>query len=154
MAARLVRRPPRRTSSWILTASLPDFRYHLPMRILCLLFASIVFAHAQVSPEGMQCHERTLVLFVFGPNKDKQKELAPPHMDYMSRQMREGKIIAAGPFAGNDGAAIVFASSDWTEVQDILKDEPFTSAGVIKVTDHKIWNACQAIGARLSPAGQ
>jgi len=122
------------------------------MRIICLLIASIVFAQAQDIPGGMQCHERTLVLFVPGPNKEKQKELAQSHMDYMSQQMRAGKVLAAGPFTGDEGAAAVFASGDWSEVQQILNNEPFTRAGVIKVADHKVWTACQTISAHLSPA--
>lgn len=121
------------------------------MRIFCFLLASIVLARAQNTPSDMHCHQRTLVLFVTGPNKDKQKDLVQLHMDYMKRQMRAGKIIAAGPLNGDEGAAAVFTSSDWPEVQGILNDEPFTKAGVIKVADHKVWNACQATGAHLSP---
>lgn len=100
----------------------------------------------------MQCQQRTLVLFSPGPNIAKQKELSTAHFAYMSREMRENKIIAAGPFTTNDGAAIVFASSDWKEVQDLLKDEPYTSGGVIQVSDHKTWIACQALGAHAVPA--
>lgn len=121
------------------------------MRTFCFLFASIFIAQAQDIPRSMQCHERTLVLFVPGPNKDKQKDLVRLHMDYMSEQMRAGKIIAAGPLNGDEGAAAVFASNDWAEVQNLLKDEPFTKGGVIKVADHKVWNACQASGAHLLP---
>jgi uncharacterized protein YciI len=65
--------------------------------------------------------------------------------------MRANKVIAAGPFEGNDGGAIIFASSDWNEVQNLLKDEPFTAAGVLKISDHKLWTACQAVGARITP---
>jgi uncharacterized protein YciI len=91
------------------------------------------------------------VLFTVGPNIAKAKDLAPAHFEYMKRQMRANKIIAAGPFEPNDGAAIIFASSDWNEVQDLLKDEPLTSAGVIKVSDHKTWSACQVLGAHIVP---
>jgi uncharacterized protein len=115
------------------------------------LIGTLLFAQAQVSPPGMECHQRMLVLFLPGPNAARAKELAPAHVDYLGRQMRANKVIAAGPFEGNDGAAIIFASSDWNEVQNLLKDEPFTSAGVIKISDHKMWSACQAIGARLRP---
>ena len=122
------------------------------MRAVCFLVGTFLFAQAPANPPGMQCHQRTLVLFSPGPNAARHKELAPAHFSYLSGQMRANKIIAAGPFEGNNGAAIIFASGDWNEVQNLLNSEPFTSAGVIKISDHKMWTACQAIGARLTPA--
>lgn len=124
------------------------------MRALCFLFGTLLFAQAPIRPPGMECHPRTLVLFSPGPNASRQKELAPAHLNYMSQQMRANKIIAAGPFESNDGAAIVFASSDWGEVQSLLNDEPYTRAGVIKIADHKTWTACQAIGGGMLPIGR
>lgn len=121
------------------------------MRTVCFLIGTLLFAQAPANPPEMQCHQRTLVLFSPGPNAARSKELAPAHFSYVSQQMRANKIIAAGPFKDNDGAAIIFASSDWNEVRNLLKDEPFTSAGVIKISDHKMWTACQAIGARITP---
>jgi uncharacterized protein YciI len=117
--------------------------------LICL--GTLLCAQTPPSPPGMQCQPRTLVLFSPGPNVAKGKELAPAHFEYMRRQMHDNKIIAAGPFSSNDGAAIIFASSDWRDVQDILKDEPFTNAGVIQVSDHKTWQACQALGAHIVP---
>ncbi len=121
------------------------------MRLTLILFGTLLFAQSPASPPGLQCENRTLVLFSPGPNAARQKELAPAHLAYMSRQMRANKVIVAGPFSGADGAAIVFASSDWNQVQLLLKNEPFTSAGVIQVSDHKTWMACQAPAAHLTP---
>jgi uncharacterized protein YciI len=129
----------------------PPVRYHLGMRLTLSLFGTLLFAQSTASPPGMQCDNRTLVLFSPGPNAARDKELAPAHFAYMSGQMRSNKVIAGGPFSGGDGAAIVFASSDWNQVQLILKDEPFTSAGVIQVSDHKTWMACQALAAHAKP---
>lgn len=124
------------------------------MRLVCFLFVAILFAQRAPAPPGMQCHQRTLVLFAPGPNIDKQKDLTAAHFDYMRQQMRTAKIIAAGPFGGNEGAAIVFGSSDWAEVQDILKNEPYTNGGVIKVAEHRTWTACELVGPRVLPADQ
>ena len=120
------------------------------MRILCFLFAGLIFAQEPTTPPGMECRARTLVLFVPGPGRE-TKDLTAAHFSYMGQQMRAGKIIAAGPLGGKEGAAIVFASDKWDEVQDILRDEPFTRAGVIKVSEHNTWTACQAVGAHLLP---
>jgi len=122
------------------------------MRILCFLFAGFLFAQQPPSPPGMECHPRTLALFAPGPNWDKHKDLTAAHLSYMGQQMRAGKIIAAGPFGGGEGAAAVFASDNWEDVQDILKDDPFTGAGVLRVSEHNTWSACQVIGAHLLPA--
>lgn len=121
------------------------------MRKVLFLFGAVLFAQQMPNPPGMQCHERTLVLFAEGAGVENRKDLVPAHFDYIRRQMREGKIIAAGPFGGNQGAAMVFASSDWAEVEGILRDEPFTKAGVIKVSEHKAWTACELLGARIVP---
>jgi uncharacterized protein YciI len=122
------------------------------MRILCFLFAGLLFAQESSNPPGMECHVRTLVLFVPGPNKDKHKDLMAAHVSYLRQQMGAEKVIAAGPFTSSEGAAIVFASDKWNEVEGILKDDPFTRAGVIRVAEHNTWNACQSVGAHLLPA--
>jgi hypothetical protein len=36
------------------------------------------------------------------------------------------------------------AASDWSQVQAILNDEPFTHEGVVKIARHDVWNACEA----------
>jgi uncharacterized protein len=122
------------------------------MRKVLFLFGTIVFAQQMPNPPGMQCHERTLVLFAEGSAVGNRKDLTSAHLDYIRRQMREGKIIAGGPFVDNQGAAMVFGSSNWAEVEGILKDEPYTKAGVIRVAEHKEWTACELLGARIVPA--
>ena len=121
------------------------------MRILCFLFTGILFGQQPPTPPGMECHARTLVLFAPGPNRDKEKELIADHLNYLRQQMRAGTIITAGPFGGSEGAAIVFASDKWDEVERILREEPFTQAGVIRMSEHNTWTACQALEAHLRP---
>jgi anthranilate/para-aminobenzoate synthase component II len=71
------------------------------------LASTLLFARAPVNPPGMQCEQRTLVLFSPGPNTARDKELTPAHLRYFGRQMRAKKVTAAGPFEGNDGGAII-----------------------------------------------
>jgi hypothetical protein len=40
-------------------------------------------------------------------------------------------------------AAMLFAAGDWSQVQAILNDEPFTQEGVLKIASHNVWNACE-----------
>ena len=41
-------------------------------------------------------------------------------------------------------AAMLFAAGDWSQVEPILNDGPFTHDGVLRVANHAVWNACEA----------
>ncbi len=124
------------------------------MRTLLLLIGTLVFAAPedliQISaqhawpPPGLNCPQRMLVLFEAGPNPEKSKDLFPQHVAFLLPLLKSGKIISIGPMAEGQRAAGIFASSDWNEVQDLLKDEPYTQSGVMKVAEHNVWNACEA----------
>ena len=45
---------------------------------------------------------------------------------------------------GQPAAAMLFAASEWSQVEAILNDEPFTHDGVLKIASHDVWNACEA----------
>ena len=114
------------------------------MRKLVFLIGGLLLAQNQGPPPGMRCPQRTLVLFERGPNWEKAHEVVPRHFSYMLQQMKSGKVLSAGPMADTRTAAAVFASSDWAEVDAILKDEPFTHEGVLTISRHDVWNACEA----------
>ena len=92
----------------------------------------------------MQCPQRTLVTWDLGPNWDQRMKFAPAHFEYMLRQMKSGAIISAGPMIDRPKAVAVFAAKDWVQVEAILKDEPFTREGVLKIAEHAVWSACEA----------
>jgi len=117
----------------------------LSMRVLLFLAAGLLLAQGQWPPPGMQCPQRTLVLFERGPNWDKASQVAPKHLAYMLQQMKSGKVLSSGPIEGGPpAAAMVLAASDWSQAQAILNDEPFTHEGVVKIASHNVWNACEA----------
>jgi hypothetical protein len=39
---------------------------------------------------------------------------------------------------------LLFGTKDWAEVEALMKNEPFTREGVMKVVSHTVWNACEA----------
>ena len=93
----------------------------------------------------MQCPQRTLVLFERGPNWEKAATVAPQHLAYILQQMKSGKVLSGGPMQGvTPAAAMLFASGDWSQVEAILSDEPFTHEGVLKIASHGVWSACEA----------
>jgi uncharacterized protein YciI len=113
--------------------------------MLLLLIGGLLFAQQNWPPPGMQCPQRTLVVFERGPNWEKAGQVAPQHLAYMLRQMKSGKVLSSGPMEGaQPSAAMVLASSDWSQAQAILNDEPFTHSGVLKIASHNVWNACEA----------
>lgn len=115
------------------------------MRKLFLLLVPVV-ALAQSPPpaEGLRCPERTLVLFDFQKeNAVKAKQVHDEHFAYMVSLMKAGKVLYAGPTV-DDRGVIIFAMTDWAEVEAIIKKEPFTREGVMKMTSHTVWTACEA----------
>jgi uncharacterized protein YciI len=112
--------------------------------MLPFLIGGLLFAQ-QWPPAGMQCPQRTLVLFERGPNWEKAGQVAPRHLAYMLQQMKSGKVLSSGPLEGaQPAAAMLLAASDWSQVEAILSDEPFTHEGVVKIASHNVWNACEA----------
>jgi len=117
----------------------------LLMRIVPFLIGGLIFAQQQWPPPGMQCSQRTLVLFERGPQWEKASQVAPQHFAYILQQMKSGKVISGGPMQGGQpAAAMLFAVSDWNQVEAILDAERFTHQGVLKVASHHVWNACEA----------
>jgi uncharacterized protein len=115
------------------------------MRTILLLLSLAAFALAQWPPTGMRCPQRTLVISEFGENAANSGRFQAEHFDYMRGLMKSGKVITAGPMTDNHTAAIVFATKDWAEAEEILNKEPFHREGVLKVVKHMVWNACEVV---------
>jgi uncharacterized protein YciI len=92
----------------------------------------------------MQCPQRTLVLFEFAANAAKSADFYQEHLAYVLDLLKSGKVISAGPMADGRSAAMLFATKDWAEAEQMIKKEPFNREGVLKVTSHSVWNACEA----------
>jgi uncharacterized protein YciI len=117
----------------------------LLMRWLPFLIGGLLFAQHSSPPPGMQCPQRTLVLFEPGPNWEKAGQFAPRHLAFVLQQLKAGRILSAGPLEGTPpGAAMLLASGDWSQVDALLNEEPFTREGVLKIARHDVWNACEA----------
>jgi uncharacterized protein YciI len=113
------------------------------MRSLLIFVSMVAFAQNSTSPPGMRCPERTLVFSEFGENAANAGQFRDEHLTYMAGLMKSGKVILAGPMDDHQSAAILFASKDWSEVDELLKKEPFHREHVLKVANHKTWTACE-----------
>jgi uncharacterized protein YciI len=65
------------------------------------------------------------------------------HVANLAQLMKAGKIVSSGPT--DDGRGIlIFNGTNWAEIEPILKKEPFTREGIIKMTSHTVWRVCEA----------
>lgn len=78
------------------------------------------------------------------------KPLTQQHLAFVTAMLQSGKVLSVGPFADHESAAVIYASTDWDQIQEMMKDDPFLKAGLMKATQHYVWTAC--VLASPSPA--
>ena len=70
---------------------------------------------------------------------DRRMEVRPAHRDYLTELKATGKLVAAGPFADQTGALLVYDVADETELREILAKDPYTPANVYKIATLAEW---------------
>ena len=114
------------------------------MRKLLFLAAAVAFAQRPWPPSGMKCPERTVAVLAIDPaNAAKINQFYDEHLDYIRSFMKSGKVLSAGP-TDDGGGVIIFGTTDWAEIETIMKKEPFTREGIMKIASHTVWRACEA----------
>ena len=83
------------------------------------------------------------MLSEFAQNAANAAQFGAEHLDYMRSLMKSGKVIYAGPMEDKHSAAILFATKEWSEVEQMLAKEPFHREHVLKIVSHSVWNACE-----------
>jgi len=126
-------------------------------RMAFIMTALVLTALAQQKERrprpGLRCPQRTLVLFNVDWNAFK-RDMYNEHSAYLLTQMKAGAIVSAGaldvaltPPASKkvpNGAAVIYTSTNWPEVEEIIKQDPYYRAGVAAVASHNVWSACEA----------
>lgn len=106
---------------------------------------SVLLAAQPVSPPGMKCEARTIVLTEAGPEVARLRDHMQAHFAYMAEQMKSGKVMAAGPMQAQPLAGVsIFRSLDRAEVEEISRKDPFVVNGVLKITRIAPWSHCVA----------
>ncbi len=67
-------------------------------------------------------------------------EHRPAHREWLNGLVQQGKVLASGPFADNAGALLLFVAEGETELNDLLKQDPFALAGTISAVKTTQWN--------------
>lgn len=115
------------------------------MRKLVFLVGAVALAQRPWPPPGMQCPDRTIVITeVQQGNASKLNDVYEEHLAFLMPLLKSGKIVSAGPTTDGRGI-IIFSTKDWAEVEQLLKKEPFMREGVMKLSSHAAWNACEAV---------
>lgn len=70
---------------------------------------------------------------------DRRMEVRPAHRDYLTELKAAGKLVAAGPFADQTGALLVYDVADETELREILAKDPYTPANVYEIATLGEW---------------
>ena len=101
---------------------------------------------------GLRCPQKTLVLFNVDWSAFKP-DMFNEHAAYLLTQMKAGKIVSAGaldialtpPASGKvpNGAAVIYTSTNWPEVEEIIKQDRYYRTGVATVASHNVWAACE-----------
>jgi uncharacterized protein YciI len=116
----------------------------LMRKVMLLLITAAAFAQRPWPPAGLRCPEVTLVLFEAQPaNAAKAKDLFNEHLAFLTAQMKAGKLVSGGPTADRRGV-MLFSTTDWPPIEELLKQEPFLREGVMKIASHTVWTSCSA----------
>jgi uncharacterized protein len=72
-------------------------------------------------------------------DNDRRMQVRPAHREYLASLREAGKLVAAGPFADQSGALLVYEVADEAELRDILAKDPYTSADVYELASLNEW---------------
>ena len=70
---------------------------------------------------------------------DRRLEVRPAHREYLTELKEAGKLVAAGPYADQTGALLIYEVADEAELRDILAKDPYTPASVAEITTLAEW---------------
>ncbi|HEY8700170.1 MAG TPA: YciI family protein [Arthrobacter sp.] len=62
------------------------------------------------------------------PARDENR---PDHRAWLSRLAEEGRLLTSGPYGDGAGALLIFKAKDETELNELLKQDPYALTGGI-----------------------
>ena len=84
------------------------------------------------------------VTIEYGPDKAKIDENRPAHREYLRGLIAANKLAIAGPFTDNSGGFIVYNVDEESEVEGIIKADPFYACGVFQTWVIRPWKIVMA----------
>jgi uncharacterized protein YciI len=85
-----------------------------------------------------------VVISSAGPNRDSSKGTREQpfwdeHAAFIDRLVADGFILMGGPFVDEGGSLLIFNVDDENEVRAKLKDDPWSTHGILKLESIKRW---------------
>ena len=78
-------------------------------------------------------------------------ETRPAHREYLKRLLDSGHLAISGPFTDDSGGLLVYEAETLAEAEALLRNDPFTKAGVFVSWTIRGWKPIMANPA-LFPA--
>jgi hypothetical protein len=63
----------------------------------------------------------------------------PAHRERLTRLNAEGRLLAAGPYADDSGALLVFAVDGPEELERIVAEDPYYRTPGVRVAATRVW---------------
>lgn len=87
----------------------------------------------------------TYAVFIdYGPDVSKIEEHRPAHREYLRSLIDAKKLVICGPITDNTGGLIVYNVDDESEVEGIIKADPFYKVGVFQTWKIRPWRIVMA----------
>ena len=80
----------------------------------------------------------------YGPDTSKIVEFRPAHREYLRELVSQNKLVISGPFADDSGGLLVYDAADESEVDTIIKADPFHKCGVFQAWTLRPWKIVMA----------
>ena len=84
------------------------------------------------------------VTIEYGHDGAKIQANRPAHREYLRGLVAANKLVISGPFTDDSGALIVYNADDESEVEGIIKADPFYACGVFQTWVIRPWKIVMA----------
>ena len=64
----------------------------------------------------------------------------PAHREYLKGLADQGRLVMSGPFGDDSGGLFIYEADDAAQVENWIRQDPFTRSGVFVSWDVRPWN--------------
>jgi uncharacterized protein YciI len=80
------------------------------------------------------------VQYIYSGEPDELAAIRPQHRAFTKDLFESGVLLASGPLVNRAAALLLLRADSWTDVVQILDNDPFEVAGLIGERDIEEWN--------------
>lgn len=85
-------------------------------------------------------------------DQDRIAASRPKHRDYLSGLMKQGRVLAAGPYSDGSGTLIIYDVDSREALDALIQDDPFTTDGIFRACDLRPWKIVFSQSDKLVPS--